>query len=384
MTGFCAIKASRLLATAFVVTLISAFGMLMESAVAQSSVRPPENATTSEIAPAGNDVPGGVLGTSSDAEIWRNVRQGISGSVSIPDDKAGMLVQAHGETWRELRNGPLFDYLGLAILATLILLALFFAIRGRIRVEHGMSGTTITRFSTLERMAHWLMAVAFIILGLTGLNLSFGKELVMPIIGKDAFGPMTAFLKMIHNYVSFAFMLGLAIAFVTWVLHNIPNRHDLLWLAKGGGLFTKGSHPPSRKFNAGQKIIFWTVMIGGLSLSVSGWALMFPFEYSFFEGTVRMFAGAGIDLPALVGMDEPPYTIIQEQQYNTIWHAIVAVIMICIILAHVYIGSVGMEGAFDAMGSGEVDLNWAKEHHNLWVEEVQNAETGGKAAQPAE
>jgi formate dehydrogenase subunit gamma len=352
---------------------------------AQSSVRPPEHATVNaQPGPVDGEVPGDALGSTSDAEIWRAVRHGLSGTVSIPDKKAATLVQSEGEVWRLIRTGPFFDYLGMAMLGTVVLLALFFAIRGRIRVEHGMSGRTITRFSTFERTAHWLTALSFIILGLTGLNISYGRELILPLIGKDSFGLMTAYLKAIHHYVAFAFMLGLATAFVTWVVHNIPNRYDLVWLAKGGGFFSKHSHPPARKFNAGQKIIFWLVMLGGFSLSLSGWASLFPFHYHFFGDTVAALSHIGINLPALIGIPEPPYSVIQEQQYNSIWHAMVAVGMVCLILVHIYIGSIGMEGAFDAMGKGEVDINWAKEHHSLWVEELDARETGSATTQPAE
>jgi formate dehydrogenase subunit gamma len=357
------------------------------TAYAQSSVRPPDNAVTETDGPTGGAVPGDALGTASDSEIWRAVRHGVSGTVSIPDSKAGVLVQSDGENWRLLRNGPMFDYLGLAMIGTLVLLALFFAIRGRIRVEHGLSGVTIKRFSLIERTGHWLMALAFIILAISGLNVSFGRELILPLIGKDAFGPMSGFLKLTHNYVAFAFMLGLALAFVMWIVHNLPSRHDFVWLAKGGGMFMKGVHPPAKKFNAGQKIIFWLVMIGGLSLCISGWALLFPFEHLFFTDTFAMLSAIGIDVPALLGLPQPPYSIIQEQQFNTIWHAGVAVSMVCVILAHIYIGTIGMEGAYDAMGSGDVDLNWAREHHSLWAEDMREAETRRQAdasPQPAE
>ncbi len=359
---------------------------LTGAGMAQSSVRPPEGAVTSG-GPTGGAVPGDTLGTTSDAEMWRAVRRGVSGTVTIPDQKAAVLVQSDGETWRLLRNGPLFDYLGLVMIATLVLLALFFAIRGRIRVEHGLSGVRIKRFGTIERTAHWLMALSFIILGISGLNISFGRELIMPLIGKEAFGPMAWFLKHTHNYVAFAFMLGLAMAFVMWVVHNIPNRQDLVWFAKGGGLIGRGVHPPAWKFNAGQKIIFWLVMIGGLSLSLSGWALLFPFQHHFFTDTFVALSSIGIDVPSWLGMPEPPYTAIQEQQYNAVWHAIVAVLMICLIFAHIYIGTIGMEGAFDAMGSGDVDKNWAKEHHSLWVEQLEQTQSGqspGAKPQPAE
>ena len=378
----------RVAKTILVFSLLMAFAifMFMNAAWAQSSVRPPDNATQNAItSPVDGNVPGNALGNSGVSDTWQNIRQGVEGKVSIPDAKAGVLVQSAGEGYRQTRNGPLFSYLGLAMLGTLILLAIFFALRGRIQVEHGMSGRKIERFSDLERMGHWLMAVSFIILAISGLNVTFGKNVVMPVIGKEAFGPLTLFLKMTHNYIAFAFMLGLAIAFVFWVAHNIPSRHDLVWLAKGGGLFKKGVHPPSKKFNAGQKIIFWVTMIGGLSLCLSGWQLLFPFEHSYFTDTFALFAKVGIDIPAIVGIASPPYTVIQEQQYATIWHVMMAVAMICVILAHIYIGSIGMEGAFDAMGSGKVDENWAIEHHSLWVEEVKGAKSEPKTnPQPAE
>jgi formate dehydrogenase subunit gamma len=356
-------------------------------ASAQSSVRPPDTAVSIDGIPlVDGAVPGDALGNRSDAEMWRTIRQGGAGDVVNQDGNAAVLVQSAGENWRLLRDGPLFDYLGLAMIGTLVALSVFFALRGRIRVREGMSGIRIKRFSLIERSGHWLMAMSFIVLAISGLNVSFGRSLVLPLLGKDLFGPVSGFLKLAHNYVAFAFLLGLAMAFVMWVIHNIPNRHDIVWLAKGGGIIGN-AHPPAKKFNAGQKIIFWLVMIGGLSLGVSGWALLFPFEHAFFSDTVALLGKIGIDLPSLVGMAEPPYSAIQEQQYNSIWHALVAVFMICLIFAHIYIGSVGMEGAFDAMGEGEVDLNWAREHHSLWVDELEMKD--GKPAydvkvQPAE
>jgi len=341
---------------------------------AQSSVRPPENATTN-IAPPGPPMQGGVQGTESDAEIWHDIRLGETGRSATPNAAGGQMIQSQGEDWRLYRQGPTHDYLGYAMLGTLVLLALFMAIRGRIKVEHGLSGVKIKRFSTLERMSHWLMALSFIILGISGLNVTFGRSLVLPLVGKDFFGPMSGYLKAVHNYTAFAFMLGLAMAFVLWVVHNFPDRTDLNWIAKGGGLFSKSSHPPAKKFNAGQKIIFWGVMLLGLSLSVSGWALLFPFEHSLFSETFALFSHIGIDVPHLLGLPAAPYSAIQEQQFNSAWHGIIAVVMICLIFAHIYIGTIGMQGAFDAMGSGEVDLNWAREHHSIWVDEVLAEET---------
>ena len=328
--------------------------------------------------PTGGQVPGDVLGIRSDADLWRAVRGGVSGTVNIPDKKAAILIQPEGDNWRAFRNGPLSTYGAWALLGTIILLALFFAIRGRIRIEHGPAGVTITRFSWIERTGHWLIAVSFIVLGVTGLNLLYGRYVLKPLIGADAFALITHWGKYLHNYLAFAFIAGLVMVFVMWVAHNIPSRTDIAWLVKAGGLLSKNVHPDSRKFNAGQKIIFWLVILGGVSVSVSGWALLFPFTTHLFSGTFEIAnAIFGTSLPT----DLAP---VHEQQLAQGWHAILALFLTCVILAHIYIGSIGMEGAFDAMGSGEVDLNWAKEHHNLWVEEVQEREAGRAEPQPAE
>lgn len=374
------------LAALVILTLFAA----SQIASAQSSVRPPNSGIAAPTSPTEGAVPGNALGTTSDAEMWRQVKGGIQGTVSQPNEQLGYMVQPAGESWRLIRNGPLFDYLGLLMIGTLILLAVFFAIRGRVRIEHGKSDRKIERFTLIERTAHWLMALSFIMLAISGLNISYGRDLIMPLIGKDAFGPFASFLKFSHNYVAFAFMLGLVVAFFMWVLHNIPGPRDLVWLAKGGGILSKGTHIPAKKFNAGQKIIFWSVMLGGFSLCLSGWALLFPFQHTFFTDTVTMLSSVGLDIPAWLGLPEPPYTMMQEQQANSIWHAIMAVLLTCLVFAHIYIGTIGMEGAYDAMGSGDVDLNWAREHHSIWVDEVlakkgeSGTGTSSPAAQPAE
>ncbi len=325
---------------------------------AQSSVRPPANAVTNVTPGAPGSAP-----VNEDAQFWKKVRGGVEGTVSIPDKKAGVLVQSGGETWREFRNGPLVTYGAYGMGGMLALLALFYLIRGRIRLDHGWAGRTVERFGELDRMAHWLMAVSFIILGLTGLNTLYGRGVLMPVIGKDAFAALTATGKSLHNYVAFAFMLGLALSFVLWIKDNFPAIADIKWLLKGGGMFSKGSHPPAWKFNAGQKILFWTIMLTGLSISLSGLELMFPFQFTLFAKTFGILAGLGFNVPTSV-------TGIQEMQFAASWHAIMGLVLVCVIFAHIYIGTLGMQGAFSAMGSGQVDENWAKEHHSLWAEKA--------------
>jgi len=298
----------------------------------------------------------------SDIEIWRKVREGVRGKVSIPDKKAALLVQSDGEAWRNFRNGPLPRYGAWGLGAVIIVLAAFFLVRGRIAIEGGWAGRTITRFGDLERFGHWLLATSFVILALTGLNILYGRYVLLPVIGKEAFATLSQSGKWLHNYVAFAFMVGLVLTFIVWVRHNFPTFRDLVWLAKGGGLLVKGSHPAAWKFNAGQKILFWLVMLGGLSISLSGISLMFPFETAMFAKTFAVINVFGFDLPTNL-------TPLQEMQYASSWHAIVGLVLVGIIVAHIYIGTLGMQGAFSAMGTGQVDVNWAKEHHSLWADE---------------
>ena len=312
----------------------------------------------------------GTLGGSSDAELWRALRYGTA-DVSSSNDGPGarILVQDGGMPWLAFREGPLQRYGAWLLGGTLVLLALFFLIRGRIRIDGEKTGRTVLRFSFIERFAHWLMAGSFILLGITGLLVLFGRKVIIPWLGLDAFAPIAAASKYIHNNVSWAFMLGLILAFVFWVIHNLPSRTDLVWLAKGGGIIG-GGHPPAKKFNAGQKLIFWSVMVLGASISLSGLSLLFPFELPMFAKTFAVMNQFGIG--ELVGYGTLPEQLTphQEMMFAQAWHAIVSFVLIAIILAHIYIGSVGMEGAFDAMGSGEVEEQWAREHHSIWLEEV--------------
>ena len=315
--------------------------------------------------PTGGQVPGNVLGSQADSDFWRAIRQGETGRVSIPDARAGQLIQSEGDNWRAVRNGPLTVYGAWTMLGVIIILAVFFVLRGRIRIDAGPSGTTIERFNMLERTAHWITATSFIVLALTGLNILYGRHVLLPILGPEIFSAITLAGKYAHNFLAFAFMVGVVMIFILWVRYNIPSRLDLKWLAVGGGLFKKGVHPPAGKFNAGQKLIFWSVVIGGISISLSGLALLFPFEVPFFGKTFAALNIFGFGLPTEL-------TMMQEMQLSQLWHGVVALILIAIVIGHIYIGSLGMEGAFEAMGSGQVDLNWAKEHHALWVDEVRS------------
>lgn len=274
-------------------------------------------------------------------------QQRIQGLISIPDTKESVLIQPAGREWRFFHEVVLRWIGAIAVIGMIALLAVFYLLRGTIRIAAGRSGRKLLRFDVFERAVHWMTAVSFIILGLSGLNITYGKVLLLPLIGATAFSDISVVLKYAHNYLSFPFTIGLVCIFFLWVRDNIPDRLDIQWLKQGGGI-VGDKHPLARRFNAGQKGVFWLVILAGVIMAISGYVLMFPFY------------GTGI----------------ANMQSAQIFHAVVAVLFIAAMLAHIYIGTLGMEGAFDAMGSGEVDVNWAKEHHKLWVEE----EMGGRSA----
>jgi formate dehydrogenase subunit gamma len=264
----------------------------------------------------------------------------ISGRCTIPDQKACTIEQPAGRDWRQFHEVTLRWIGGIAIIGILAILIVFYLWRGMVRIDSGRSGLTIVRFNAFERFVHWMTASCFIVLALSGLNITFGKPLLLPLVGAEWFSAWSQWAKYAHNYLSFPFTIGVFLIFLIWITGNIPNRVDMEWLKRGGGIVGH-DHPSSYRFNAGQKIIYWIVVLGGAAVAVSGYMLMFPFY--------------GTDIASM--------------QTAQIAHAVVAVLFIAAMIGHIYIGTVGMEGAFEAMGTGTVDLNWAKEHHDLWLDQ---------------
>jgi formate dehydrogenase subunit gamma len=278
----------------------------------------------------------------------------VRGTVNLPDPRAEVLQQPQGRDWRRLHNDQVTYGGGWVIFGFSLLLALFLAVRGRIPVKEGFNGRKIERFNGFERANHWVTATSFLLIALTGLVLLYGQYFLKPWMGAGAYSGLAEASAYVHMAFMLPFVLGVVIMAVLWLGQNLPSKIDWEWLKHGGGFLSdKGPNPPARRFNAGQKLIFWAVMLGGGLLTLSGLSLMLPFFW----------------------LD------IQGMQWVQIVHAALGLVMIAVIIGHIYIGTVGMQGAFDAMWSGRVDRNWAKEHHSLWVEELEHdgraAERGG-------
>ncbi|MBL8590937.1 MAG: formate dehydrogenase subunit gamma [Methylobacteriaceae bacterium] len=285
----------------------------------------------------------------------------VTGRATIPDAKAATLIRPDGQEFRRLQRDLLPWVSAIAILGMIGVIAAFFFYRGRIRIDAGPSGYTIQRFGGLDRFTHWLTAISFLVLAITGLNTAFGRSLLIPLIGEGAFASWAQTAKYVHNYTAFPFMLGMALMFVLWVKDNIFSAYDVEWLRRFGGLASH-DHPPSERFNFGQKTMFWSVILLGAAMSATGLLMLFPFVYADVQG----------------------------MQYATLAHGMIGAVFFAATLAHIYIGTLGMEGAVEAMANGRVDVNWAKEHHSVWAEEELKRQTpqpvagGAGRAVPAE
>lgn len=295
----------------------------------------------------------------NNAPFWRAVREsGNSAGISnLPGAEKGVLIQPFvqypgsrltnaGEAWREVRNRWIIPYGGSLLLITMLAIALFYKTRGVIGLHDPETGRKIERFTYFERAAHWSNAIAFCALAISGLVIAFGKFFLLPVLGSTLFGWLAYALKNLHNFAGPLFAVSLVVVFATFVRDNFPSKDDIGWLLKGGGLFS-GEHVPSHRFNAGEKLVFW----GGV----------------FALGIVVVASGLVLDklIPGLAYLRG-------DMQIAHIVHSVATVLMMAMFLGHIYLGTIGMKGAYGAMRTGYVDETWAKEHHELWLDDIQD------------
>jgi formate dehydrogenase subunit gamma len=287
----------------------------------------------------------------NNAPVWRDVRGGENPfqTTQVRGIETNVLIQSGGEIWREIRNGPITVYGGWLLLAILAAILAFYLWKGPIKVHGQLTGRKIQRFSTWDRTIHWTVAISWLILAISGLILLFGKYVVLPLFGYTLFSWLAILSKNLHNFVGPVFLLAAALMFFTYLGRNIPRAYDVTWLLKGGGMLT-GKHMPSGFFNAGEKIVFWVgLFLFSIIVGVSGLVLLFP---NFDQGRLMM-------------------------QYANIVHAVTAVLFIGMLCGHIYLGTVGLEGAYENMrNDGLVDETWAKEHHEYWYNEAVKGRPG--------
>jgi len=294
----------------------------------------------------------------NNAPMWRDVGKGVTGYSSLPAaqaPEAGNLIQPFvqypgsrltnaGEAWRQVRNHWLIPYGGSLLLIVLLAIAIFYKTKGTMGGHLPDTGRKIERFTPFERAAHWANAGAFIALAISGLVMAFGKFFLLPIMGSTLFGWLTYALKNVHNFVGPLFAVSLLIIVVTFVKDNIATRADWVWLRKGGGMLG-GHEVPSHRFNAGEKGLFW-------------WGVTIP-------GIVVVASGLFLNklIPGAIYLRG-------DMQIAHMLHLACGVWMMALIMGHIYMGTLGMKDAYSAMRTGYVDEAWAKEHHELWYDDI--------------
>ena len=286
----------------------------------------------------------------NNAPVWGQVRkEAAEYYTSIPGRETNVLVQSAGQTWRQIRNGPVTFYGGWLVVIIGLLIAAYYFAKGPIKPHDKPTGRMVHRFSTAEQVVHWCMGISFVVLGLSGLVMLFGKYVLLPIIGYTLFGWLSALAKNLHNFVGPFFIVATIVFVVMFVRDNLLKAYDFSWFAKAWAMYARGEHTPSGRFNAGEKGWFWIcVVVLSVIVSYTGVILLFP------------------------NFDQTRATM----QEAWVWHASASLIYIAVSLGHIYMGTIGVEGAYQAMRSGSVDESWAKEHYELWYNEVKS----GKAA----
>ncbi|MVW72558.1 MULTISPECIES: formate dehydrogenase subunit gamma [unclassified Bordetella] len=339
------------------------------TAPAGSSLGGIQSANIFEVKPDADQQPGYAEQTNAErarvqpgnnAPMWRQVNSGEPGYSSLPRSQApeaGVLIQRFvqypgsqfttaGEAWRQVRNQWLIPYGGALLLIALVAIALFYFAKGPIKVHGAETGRKIERFTYFERAAHWVNAAAFVILALSGIVMAFGRYIMLPWMGSAIFGKLTWILKTTHNFVGPVFAVSLLVVLITFAKDNVWRRYDWTWLRKGGGLL-KPQHVSSGRFNAGEKLMFWVGML--------------------FLGVIVVASGLWLDrvIPGIV------YTR-GDMQIAHMIHAVSVTLMMCMLLGHIYLGTIGMHGAYKAMKTGYVDETWAREHHDIWFDDIQS------------
>ncbi|HEY9081389.1 MAG TPA: formate dehydrogenase subunit gamma [Magnetovibrio sp.] len=289
--------------------------------------------------PLAGSVPGEVKGSNSNSDLWRGINHGEPGTVSIPDQKAATLINRTGEDWRLVRMGPLPMWGGVLMGISLVGVLGFALVYGKFKLHGERTGRVIPRFSQAERWVHWFVASLFIMLGLTGIVILLGRFLLKPVFGADVLGALANASLQAHNLLGPIFIVAMLIMLVMYFKDNFYQKGDFTWALKGG--FFSKHHPPSWKYNLGEKSWYWLIAFAGTALSLSGVFLIFP-----------------------TLLDD-----VQGMQLSHIVHAICAVVLIAASLGHIYLGIWGVEGALDSMTLGYVDETWGLEHHRWWAEE---------------
>jgi formate dehydrogenase subunit gamma len=317
------------------------------TALAQQDAQAQQEAQAQAQAQRQQDQPG------NNAPVWREVRKSEQEHyTSVKGRETGVLIHSAGETWRELRNGWIVPVAGWLLVAAACVMGLFHLLHGPVALEGKPTGRLIQRFTALQRVAHWSLAISFCILAVTGLIMLVGKHVLLPIIGHTLFAWLADIGKLLHNFVGPVFAASVVLMFFVFIKGALPAKGDLKWLIKAGGAF-EGKHMPVGKHHAGHKVWFWgSIVVMSTIISASGLVMDFPT----FDQTRSVMIVVNIV------------------------HGVAGGLLMALSLTHIYMGTVGVQGAYEGMRYGYVDETYAKEHHVYWYEDVKSGKVKADTA----
>ena len=272
------------------------------------------------------------------AEFWREVRQGTPGYTAVSSAGHQVLIDNSGENWREVRNLLFIKLTPWVMGVVFAAIAIFHLINGGDKLEQPRTGIMLYRYSLGERLLHWFTATLFIILAITGLSILLGRAGLLPLLGHGPFAAYLAYAKLVHNWSGPFFLVGLLVMFVVWLRDNYINKLDIIWFKNMGGMIGKSPRPHAEKNNGGEKAWFWLIAFFGLGVGISGVVLDFPL-WNQSRGVMQL---------------------------SLVVHTVIAVFFVTASFGHIYMGTLGSEGAFEGMWRGSVDSSWAKQHSDLW------------------
>ena len=202
----------------------------------------------------------------------------------------------------------------------------------------------IQRYTANERSNHWMVALFFILAGLSGLALFHPALFWLSYLFGG--GPWTRILHPFLGLAMFVFFFGLVIRFAS---HSLLEKSDVQWLKQWRDVVANREEnlPEVGRYNAGQKLLFWTLLLCMLVLLVTGIVIWRQYFSAWFGiGVIRL---------------------------SVLLHAFAAFVLISSILVHIYAG-IWVKGSMGAMLYGWVSRGWARKHHGAWLKSVDKGE----------
>jgi formate dehydrogenase subunit gamma len=202
----------------------------------------------------------------------------------------------------------------------------------------------IERYTPNDRSNHWLTAICFVLLALSGLALFHPAMFWLTALFGG--GPWT---RILHPFIGVVMFLSFLVLVIRFWHHNFLHANDRQWMKQMGDVLNNREErlPKVGRYNAGQKVLFWVLLVSMVCLLLTGLVMWRAyFSHLFPIGIIRL---------------------------ASLLHAFFGFVIICSIIVHIY-AAIWVKGSIKAMTQGTVSYAWARKHHTAWYEEVVDRE----------